>query len=204
MVHLDRRACPGSSHLDRIAGSHRAMISNEPKEKRLMKLRRILTTPILVLLACPAFGLQANRGNAEATVNGKQVSISYGRPSLKGRDILSMVPVGGVWRLGANQATEITSAGDLNVNGTSLKAGKYSLWLKKIGDNSWALEFHPKTGVWGMPELKEGYVAELPLKLQTASDSAEQLTITLKPNGGNAGIDIHWGTAELTGSFGVK
>ena len=169
-----------------------------------MKLRRLIVIPILVLLACPAFGLQANRGNAEATVNGKQVSISYGRPSLKGRDILSMIPVGGVWRLGANQATEITSAGDLSVNGTSLKAGKYSLWLKKTGDNSWALEFHPKTGVWGMPELKEGYVAELPLKLQTGSDSAEQLTITLKANGGNAGIDIHWGTAELTGSIGVK
>jgi len=164
----------------------------------------MVVIPIVFLLACPVFGLQANRGTAEATVNGKQVSISYGRPSLKGRDILSLMPVGKVWRLGANQATEITSAGDLSVNGSSLKAGKYSLWLKKTGDNSWALEFHPKTGVWGMPELTEGYVAELPLKMQTASDSAEQLTITLKADGGNAGIDIHWGTAELTGSFGVK
>jgi hypothetical protein len=169
-----------------------------------MKLRRLVVLPILALLACPAFGLQANRGTAEATVNGKQVSISYGRPSLKGRDILSMIPVGKVWRLGANQATEITSAGDMSISGTSLKAGKYSLWLKKTGDNAWALEFHPKTGVWGMPELTEGYVAELPLKLGTASDSAEQLTITLKANGGNADIDIHWGTAELTGSIGVK
>jgi hypothetical protein len=169
-----------------------------------MKLRRLVVIPILVLLACPAFGLQANRGTAEATVNGKQVSISYGRPSLKGRDILSMIPVGRVWRLGANQATEITSAGDMSINGTSLKAGKYSLWLKKTGDSAWALAFHPKTGIWGMPEMTEGYVAELPLKLGTASDSAEQLTITLKANGGNADINIHWGTAELTGSFGVK
>jgi hypothetical protein len=169
-----------------------------------MKLRRSILIPVLLLLACPAFGLQANRGTAEATVNGRQVSISYGRPSLKGRDILSMVPVGRVWRLGANQATEITSAGDLSVNGASLKAGKYSLWCKKTGENSWGLEFHPKTGVWGMPELTEGYVAELPLKMQKASDSAEQLTITLKADGGNADIDIHWGTAELTGSFGVK
>jgi hypothetical protein len=37
-----------------------------------------------------------------------------------------------------------------------------------------------------------------------ASDSAEQLTITLKPSGGNADIDVQWGTASLTGSFGVK
>ena len=169
-----------------------------------MKLTRLIAIPVLLLLSCPAFGVQANRGNTEATVNGKQVSINYGRPSLKGRDILSMIPVGNVWRLGANQATEITSAGDMNINGTTLKAGKYSLWLKKTGETSWSLAFHPKTGIWGMPEMKEGYVAELPLKLGTASDSAEQLTITLKANGGNADINIHWGTAELTGSFGVK
>jgi len=169
-----------------------------------MKLTRLIAIPVLLLLTCPAFGVQANRGNTEATVNGKQVSINYGRPSLKGRDILSMIPAGKVWRLGANQATEITSTGDMNINGTSLKAGKYSLWLKKTGDSSWALAFHPKTGIWGMPEQTEGYVAELPLKLGTASDSAEQLTITLKANGGNADVNIHWGTAQLTGSFGVK
>jgi hypothetical protein len=169
-----------------------------------MKLRRSYLIPMLLLLACPAFGLQANRGTAEATVNGKKVSITYGRPSLKGRDMLGMMNVGKVWRLGSNQATEITSAGDLNINGTSLKAGKYSLWLKKTGDNSWSLMFHPKTGVWGMPELTEGFVAELPLTMGKASDSAEELTINLKASGGNAGTSIHWGTAELTGSFGVK
>jgi hypothetical protein len=168
-----------------------------------MKLRRSIVLPILALLACPVFG-QQNRGTAEATVDGKQVSIDYGRPSLKGRDILGMITVGRVWRLGSNVSTSITSAGDLSINGTSLKAGKYSLWCKKTGEDSWALEFHPKTGVWGMPELTEGFVAELPLKMGKASDSAEQLTITLKAKGGNADIDIHWGTAELTGSFGVK
>ena len=169
-----------------------------------MNLRRSILMPILLLLACPAFGLQANRGTADATVNGKKVSINYGRPSLKGRDILSMVNVGRVWRLGSNSCTEITSAGDMSINGTSLAAGKYSLWAKKTAEDSWALEFHPKTGVWGMPELTEGFVAELPLKLGKVSDSAEQLTISLKANGGNADIDVHWGTAELTGSFGVK
>jgi hypothetical protein len=169
-----------------------------------MKLRRSILIPTLLLLACPAFALQANRGSAEATVKGKKVSISYGRPSLKGRDILSMITVGRVWRLGSNAATEITSAGDLSINGKTLAAGKYSLWLKKTGDDSWGLEFHPKTGVWGMPEQTEGFVAELPLKAGKASDSAEQLTITLTADGGNADLDIHWGTADLTGSFGVK
>jgi len=116
--------------------------------------------------------------------------------------MLGMMPAGKVWRLGSDQATEISTTGDLVVNQKVVKAGKYSLWLKKTGEDSWALEFHPKTGVWGMPEQTEGFVAELPLKLQKASDSAEQLTITLKPNGNKADIDIHWGTGELVASLG--
>ena len=147
---------------------------------------------------------QDNRGTTEVTIKGKKISINYGRPSLKGRDLLSLAPVGTVWRLGMNQATSIDSEADLMVGSTEVKAGKYTLWLKKTGENTWTLNFHPKTGVWGVPELKEGYVAELPLKFAKASDSAEQVTIALSDNSGKAGVKIQWGTMSLTGSIGVK
>jgi hypothetical protein len=173
-----------------------------------MKTRRLLLPLVVVALALPLLVCAQNkpaRGNAEATVNGKKVSINYGRPALNGRDILAQAPVGTVWRVGMNEATEITSAGDLLVGGTTLKAGKYSLWVRRTGDDTWTLAFHPKTGIWGKPEQREGYVAELPLKLDKATDSAEQLVIDLADKGnGNAGISIHWGTAMLTGTFGVK
>ncbi|HKV41822.1 MAG TPA: DUF2911 domain-containing protein, partial [Blastocatellia bacterium] len=90
---------------------------------------RIATSGLLALLCvCPVFG--QGRGKAEASVNGKSISIDYGRPSLKGRDILSLAPVGTIWRVGMNQATEITSSGELKVGDKELKAGKYSLWVK--------------------------------------------------------------------------
>ena len=173
-----------------------------------MKTRRLLLPLFVVALALPLVVCAQNRparGNAEATVNGKKVSISYGRPSLSGRDVLAQAPVGTVWRVGMNEATEITSEGDLNVGGTTLKAGKYSLWVRRTGDDTWTLAFHPKTGIWGKPEMKEGYAAELPLKLEKAADSADPLRIDLADKGsGNAQITIHWGTAALTGTFGVK
>jgi len=109
-----------------------------------------------------------------------------------------------VWRLGMNQATEITSSGDLSVGGTELKAGKYTLWVRKTGEDTWTLAFHPKTGIWGAPAQTEGFVAETPLKLEKAADSAETLVIALADSKGDAHIKIHWGTALLTGSFGVK
>lgn len=159
---------------------------------------------LCALVAVAAAQMNAARGKAEATIKGKQITIDYGRPSLKGRDMFGMVQPGMVWRLGMNQATNIETAGDLVVAGKEVKAGKYTLWAKKTGADSWVLAFHPKTGVWGQPELKEGYVAELPLKTAKAADSAEQLTITLAGNEGKAGIKIHWGTVALTGSFDVK
>ena len=169
-----------------------------------MIMKRLTLCITILSLAIPLMAQGSNRGTAEVTINGKKISINYGRPSLKGRDLLSLAPVGTVWRLGMNQATEISSEADLMVAGKELKAGKYSLWAKKTGENNWTLAFHPKTGIWGVPEMKEGYVAELPLKFTKVSDSAEQVTISLAENKGKAAVKIQWGTLELTGQFGVK
>lgn len=175
-----------------------------------MKFNKIILCLFVICIAIPACAqMNAQRQTSEVTIKGKTLSINYGSPSingpsLKGKDIFTAAPVGMVWRLGKNQATEITTTGDITVAGKTLSAGKYSLWAKKTGENSWVLAFHPKTGIWGQPEMKEGYVAELPLKMEKVADSAELLTINLVDKKGKAGIQIHWGTAMLTGAFDVN
>ena len=52
--------------------------------------------------------------------------------------------------------------------------------------------------------MTEGYVAELPLKVEKVDDSVEQLNISLVEWKGKAGIKIHWGTALLSGAFDVN
>ena len=169
-----------------------------------MSPRKLLTAALVLGLAVACAAQQpSKRGTAEATVNGKKVSVNYGRPSLNGRDLLAQAPDGLVWRLGMNEATEISTNGTLVVNGKELTAGKYTLWVRKTGAD-WTLAFHPKTGVWGKPELREGYAAEMPLKLEKSADSADQLVIDLADKSGTTEIKIHWGTALLTGTFGVK
>jgi len=169
----------------------------------IKRLSSVLFLLSLSVIACAGVGTQGARTTSEATIKGKRVAVSYGRPALKGRDLLGMAPVGMVWRLGRNEATEIETAADLKIGGTVLKAGKYLLWAKKVGDNQWTLNFHPKTGIWGQPEMKEGYVSELPLKMSTAGDSADLLTITVSDNKGKGNIKIQWGTAVLSGDFEV-
>lgn len=175
-----------------------------------MKFNKIILCLLVLCVALPACAqMGGERQTSEVTINGKTVSINYGSPSingpaLKGQDIFAIAPVGMVWRLGKNQATEISTTGTLTIGGKTLAPGKYTLWAKKSGPNAWLLAFHPKTGIWGEPAMKEGYVAELPLKLEKVSDSAEMLNISLVDLQGKAGVRIHWGTALLTGAFDVK
>lgn len=168
----------------------------------------VLCAAMLCALAALAFA-QANRGKAEATIKGKLITIDYGRPPL-GTHSVSQLPVGGVWRLGMNAATRIETAGDLGVGAETVKAGTYTLWVKRTGENSWTLAFHPKTEgapgkpLWGAPPQTAGFIAETPLKLEKAKDSVDQVTITLADAKGKAAFKVQWGTDVLTGSFDVK
>lgn len=157
-----------------------------------------------LLLTVTSANAQTSRGQAEITIDGNKMSIDYGQPLLRGRAMLSRASVGTVWRLGMNEATEIDSEADMVIEGTELQAGKYSLWAKMIGDSEWVLAFHEVTGVWGQPELRFGYVAELPLKLETVREDFDRLTIDLKNKDDSAEITIHWGTTVLTGAIIVK
>ena len=165
---------------------------------------KIITSLTLVLFLSLPILAQNDRGSTEATVNAKTIRVNYGRPERSGRDLLSLASVGTVWRVGANQATEIETSGHLLVAETQLKAGRYSLWVKKTGEENWVLAFHPTTDVWGAPALQDGYAAELPLSFEEVAESAELLTIRLSEKAGQAEINIHWGSATLTGSFGVQ
>jgi len=173
-----------------------------------MTLRRMFLFAVALCLAITAFA-QGNRGTADVTIKGKKISIDYGRPNL-GSHSVSELPVGGVWRLGMNEATRIVTAGDLGVGSAIVKAGTYTLWVRRTGENTWSLAFHPKTEgnngrhLWGEPAMTEGFVAETPLKLEKAKDSANQVTITLAEAKGKGWVKIQWGTDLLSGSFDVK
>src|SRR5207247_7619316 len=71
-----------------------------------------------------------------ATVGNAKITIVYGRPYTKDpksgemRKIWgTLVPYGKVWRMGADEATILTTDKDISIGGTPLKAGSYSLYL---------------------------------------------------------------------------
>ena len=172
---------------------------------RSNNLKRAAATIFSICLLASMILAQGDRGKAEATVKNAKISIDYGRPSLHGQPSrLGEATDGMIWRLGMNMSTSIDTSSDLVVGGKPVKAGKYSLWAKHVSGSNWQLLFHPKTGVWGAPALTEGFIAELPLKMEKASSPVDPMAISLSDAKGKAVIKIQWGTDVLTGAFDVK
>lgn len=202
---------PGRRLPDDALADNIPVVPSKPRRKEYSKMnfkKLVLCAAMVCALAAIAVA-QGNRGKAEATIKGKMITIDYGRPPL-GSHSVSELPVGGVWRIGMNAATRIETAGDLGVGTDTVKAGTYTLWIKRTGDNSWVLAFHPKTEgangkpLWGAPPQTAGFIAQTPLKLEKAKDSADQVTITLADAKGKAAFKVQWGMDVLTGSFDVK
>ncbi|NBA86422.1 DUF2911 domain-containing protein [Emticicia sp. CRIBPO] len=106
------------------------------------------------------------------------VSITYNRPSVKGRKIFgNLTPYGKVWRTGANQITSIKFGEDLLVNGKTLKAGSYGLYTVP-GEKTWKIIFNSDDKQWGAyayDPAKDVYSFEVPaIKLK---DLVENMTI---------------------------
>ena len=100
-----------------------------------MKLVRSLL-PVLVAVMIASTPLMAQEKQqasppGEASVkfaDGKTVAIKYSRPSMRGRKIFGeLVPYDKVWRTGANAATSLTTDTALDISGTTVPAGNYTL-----------------------------------------------------------------------------
>lgn len=164
-----------------------------------MKTRFLAGALAGLLLAVPAAFAQNPRGTAEATVGDASVSIEYGRPSLRGRDMLAQASEGMVWRLGADQSTTLTTSGDLDFGGTGIAAGSYSLFARRSGDG-WVLLVNSQTGQWGTEHDPSRDIAEIPLS-EHPGEAREQFTVVLHGQGSNGMLHFEWGERVLMATF---
>lgn len=118
------------------------------------------------------------------------IKVFYNRPFKKGRDIFgSLVPYNKVWRTGANESTTFETNKDLDIEGKTLKAGKYSLWTIP-GPERWTIIFNSQYGQWGINSKGEANRDPSLDLLQTQvtpllqEQVFEQFTISFEKTGG--------------------
>ncbi|MCP5046860.1 MAG: DUF2911 domain-containing protein [bacterium] len=133
-------------------------------------------------------GRKSKNGKVEGTIDGVNITIEYGRPQVKKREVWGgIVPFDQIWRTGADEATTISFSADVTVNGKKLAGGKYSLFTVP-GKAEWAFVFNKVAKQWGHYKYDKGQDALRIMSKPKMGDHAEELTFTI--DGKN--VVLHW------------
>ncbi|TXE09883.1 DUF2911 domain-containing protein [Seonamhaeicola algicola] len=131
----------------------------------------------------------------------KLIRIIYSRPQLKGRDLATLAPNGKVWRVGANEAAELTLFTDMKLGNTTVKAGTYTFYTIP-GDDEWTAIISKDVNVWGSYFYKEANdVARLTVPVTTSTDVLEAFSIAFTEAKNGVTMHLGWGTTRVAVPF---
>jgi hypothetical protein len=116
------------------------------------------------------------------------IKVVYSRPTKKGRDIFGVLEqYGKVWRVGANECTEVKFFKRVRIGGKAIKPGSYSLFAIPNKDK-WTLIVNKQTDRWGAftyDEKKDVIRVDVPVKMLDKPVESFSVTFTDQPNGAN-------------------
>jgi len=141
----------------------------------------------------------SQRGTVTQNVAFTEISVSYGRPVARGRDLFgALVPWDAVWHPGADSATRIRFSRDVLLEGKSLRAGEYSLWLIPRERASWTLILSRAAHVFHTPypgsQLDVLRIDVTPEQVSQMESFAIYFPMVLRDE---AVMRLHWGTTAV-------
>jgi tetratricopeptide (TPR) repeat protein len=92
---------------------------------------------------------QSPQATVAQTVGLTDITISYDRPAVDGREIWGkLVPFDSVWRAGANENTVIAFSSPVAIGGQAVPAGRYGLHMIP-GQSEWTVILSRQANAWG-------------------------------------------------------
>ena len=123
--------------------------------------------------------------------------VIYSRPQKNGRVIFGeLLEYGKVWRLGANEATEIEFYGDVKINDIKVKKGRYTMYGIPNAEK-WII-INKETDTWGSfkyDEKNDLLRIDVPVQKQTAI--TEEFVMVFEKSETGAGLIIAWDDVKL-------
>lgn len=178
---------------------------------------------LVLLLGFTASAQQGKRVNStggnsphettSTVIDGNRVTLTYGRPYIKDpktgepRKIWGgLVPHGKAWRMGADEATLLLTQQPIEIGGTVVPAGAYTLYMIPAESGPSKLGISKKVGGWGVPVDEKNDVARVDLTKTEATSPVDQFTMAVQknPSGGGGIIKISWDKSEFSVPFTVK
>lgn len=131
------------------------------------------------------------------------VTITFSRPGVKGRKIWGeLVPMGKIWRTGANQATTIKFEEDVLVEGKPVAAGTYALFTVP-GEKTWSLILNKDAKQWGAYTHKDADdVVKVDVTPRAAASPEEWMTFRFSDlSNDGATVVLSWEKVEVPFKF---
>ncbi len=119
--------------------------------------------------------------------------VLYSRPQMNGREVFGgIVEYGKVWRLGANESTEIQFFQDVTINGTAVKAGRYTVYATP-GEKEWEVFFSSDVDTWGAYAYKaDNNVASITVPVESSEKAIEAFSIAFAKADNGAHMIMGW------------
>ncbi|TDB63387.1 DUF2911 domain-containing protein [Arundinibacter roseus] len=138
---------------------------------------------------------------AEYSSDSLAVKVTYCQPAKKKRLIFgrekdnALVPYDKVWRTGANEATVIHFSSDVQLAGTPVPAGTYSLWTIP-GPARWQVVINEETGQWGT-QYNDGLdVVRVDVPIRIREEARENFSVYFEEQTHGADLILSWDHTE--------
>ncbi len=185
---------------------------------KALSLRTLLACSLLMTFAVMAFAQgspaprpYSPRRSTEIAFGprnaAKKVIVNYGSPAARGRKVIGeLVPMDKIWRLGANEATLLTTELPILIGGKEVPAGSYTLFVTP-GKDKWVLQINKTTGVWGIPykpEYDATILTTVDMKVESTTANLDRFLITLDRVGPDAMLVCEWENTKAWVSVAEK
>lgn len=177
-----------------------------------MKTTRLITTVAFAFMMLLSFNAEAqnfrglDKSPMDATSLGrgsKQLAkVYYSRPQLKGRTVgKEIATFGKVWRTGANEATQLVLNVDMKLNGTTIKAGTYSIFTIP-GEKEWKVMISSDINNWGAGGYSEdNIVASITVPVTEGKESLEAFSMAFEATDDGAHLHMGWDKVRIAVPF---
>jgi hypothetical protein len=175
----------------------------------------LLVTAIVLASALPVMAQEKRISPHEtisARIDGDRVTVTYGRPytvkpgTTDVRTIWGdLVPYGEPWRLGADEATLLITQKPLVVEGKTIPAGAYTLYMIPQQNGASQLAFSTQLGGWGIPVDQSHDLARVDLEKDALDKTVDQFTMTVSRGASGGGeLKLMWEKTEFSVPFTVQ
>ena len=109
-----------------------------------------------------------------------------------------------VWRMGANEATEIEFYRDVKIGGKKILKGKYTLYAV-VTPTEWTMILNKETDTWGAFKYDQKKdVARVNVPVQQNGDNVDAFTMVFEKTTAGINLNIAWDTVLISLPISLK